>query len=313
MVLREMKTEEYLDLITASLDSSTLDRPDIVKLLNAFAEKNLPQVEIDCVLWIEEDSDDSLAWTFLGLCFLLRGDENEGTASLNKAVFLDKTNVLAMNLLGDYYCTNKDEKEGEAFFWWSLDVKEGQVFPNKRLYYQFMSRKEYEKALRVLESILHINQNDMSTWVKIESCFSKMEPIGFVEGFVSRLTHFFPEQPRAWYLKGSVLRGAGRLEEAESSVRRALEMKEDHALSWMLLGSILDDTGRLQECVDCYQKAVECEPRNMLAWMCLSLVHLRAGNEPDWEHAVDKAVAIDPKGARDLLEHLDDISKKKRG
>ncbi|TFH06437.1 MAG: hypothetical protein E4H14_10830, partial [Candidatus Thorarchaeota archaeon] len=210
MVLREIKTEEYLDLITASLDSSTLDRPDIVRLLNDFAEKNLQQIEIDCVLWINEDSDNSLAWTFLGLCLLLRGDEDEGTALLNRAVSLDKTNVFAMNLLGDYHCTNKDEKEGEAFFWWSLDVKEGQVFPNKRLYYQFMSRKEYEKALRVLESILHINQNDMSTWVKIESCFSKMEPVGFVEGFVSRLTHFFPEHPRAWYLKGSVLHGAGR-------------------------------------------------------------------------------------------------------
>jgi len=313
MVLREIKTEEYLDLITSSLDSSTLDRPDIVRLLNDFAEKNLQQIEIDCVLWINSDNEDSLAWTFLGLCFLLRGDEKEGTASLNRAVSLDKTNVLAMNLLGDYYCTNEDEEEGESFFWWSLDVKEGQVFPNVRLYYQFMSQKEYEKALRVLESILHINQNDMSTWVKIESCISKMEPVGFVEGFVSRLTHFFPEQPRAWYLKGSVLHGAGRFEEAESSVRKALEMKEDHALSWVLLGSILDDTGRLQECVDCYQKAVECEPKNMLAWMCLSMVHLKAGNEPDWEHAVDKAVAIDPKGAKELLEHLDDISKEKRG
>ncbi|MGY5853846.1 MAG: hypothetical protein RTU92_09790, partial [Candidatus Thorarchaeota archaeon] len=71
MVLREMKTEEYLDLITASLDSSTLDRPDIVRLLNDFAEKNLQQIEIDCVLWINEDSDNSLAWTFLGLCLLL--------------------------------------------------------------------------------------------------------------------------------------------------------------------------------------------------------------------------------------------------
>jgi len=313
MVLREMKTEEYLDLITASLHRSTLDKPYMVRLLNDFTDNNLQQLEIDCMLRIESDHDDSLAWTFLGLCLLLRGDETEGTASLHRAVALDKTNVLAMNLLGDYYSANEDVEEGEAFFWCSLDVKKDQVFPNKRLYYQFLSRKEYERALRVLESILRINQNDMSTWAKIESCFSKMEPVGFVEGFVSRLTHFFPEHPRAWYLQGSVLHGAGRLEEAESSVRRALEMEEDHALSWVLLGSILDDTGRLQECVDCYQKAVECEPGNMHAWMCLSLVHLKAGNEPDWEHAVDKAVAIDPKGAKELLEHLDDISKKKRG
>jgi len=313
MVLREMKTEEYIDLITASLDTSTLDRPDIVRLLNDFAEKNLPQIEIDCMLRINSDSDDSLAWTFLGLCFLLRGDEIEGTASLNRAISLDKTNVLAMNLLGDYYYANEDEKEGEAFFWLSLDVKKKQIFPIKGLYYQYMARKEYERALRLLELILHINQNGMSTWVKIESCLRKMEPVGFVEGFVSRLTHFFPEQQGAWYLMGKVLHGAGRLEEAESSIRKALEMKKNHALSWILLGSILDDTGRLQGCVDCYQKAVECEPKNMHAWMCLSLIHLKAGNEPEWQHAVDMAVSIDPKGARELLENLEDEGKEERG
>lgn len=296
----------YLDLITSSLDSKTLNHLDIQVLVNDFSDGNHAQVEIDCLLRINDDKTDSLAWSFLGLCLMLRADDLGAKATLTRAVTYDGKSILALNLLGDCLCSRGEEKEGEALYWDSLHLKEEQVHPRKRLYFQFVSRKEYEKALRVLEPVLRIHPDDSKTWTIIENCISKIEPEGFVEEFVTLLTGSYPMQYRGWYLQGDILHSIGREKEAEKAVRKALELKEKNVLSWALLANILVTQERYQEAVDCGKRVTEIRPRNMNAWFHLSLLYLKTGEDIEWKKAVDIAISIDPQAARELLDSLEE-------
>ncbi|MGY5860639.1 MAG: tetratricopeptide repeat protein [Candidatus Thorarchaeota archaeon] len=295
----------YRDLITSSLDSKTLNHPDIQVLVNDFSDGNHAQVEIDCLMRINDDKTDSLAWSFLGLCLMVRKDGLGATATLMKAVAHDDKSVLALNLLGDCLCNRGKEKEGEVLYWDSLHLREEQVHPRKRLYFQLVSRNEYEKALQVLEPVLIILPDDSYTWRNIKVCISKMEPEGFAEKFATLLTDSYPLQYRGWYLQGDIFHNIGREKDAEKAVRKALELKEDDVLSWALLANILVGQERYQEAVDCGKRVTEIRPRDMNAWFHLSLLYLKTGEDTEWRMAVDNAISIDPQAARELLDSLE--------
>jgi len=59
---------------------------------------------------------------------------------------------------------------------------------------------------------------------------------------------------------GIILQGQGKLEEAELSLRKAIELNPDFADAHYNLGIILSDLGKLQEAEFSYRKAIEIKP-----------------------------------------------------
>jgi len=59
---------------------------------------------------------------------------------------------------------------------------------------------------------------------------------------------------------GAILRGIGRLEAAELSVRKAIELNPNDAMAHSNLGNILRDLGKLQEAFDSYLKVIDINP-----------------------------------------------------
>ena len=59
---------------------------------------------------------------------------------------------------------------------------------------------------------------------------------------------------------GLILKNLGNLQEAESSTRKAIELKPNIAEAYSNLGSILKDLGKLQEAELSYRKAIELNP-----------------------------------------------------
>ena len=56
---------------------------------------------------------------------------------------------------------------------------------------------------------------------------------------------------------GVILRDLGRLQEAESSLRKAIELKPNYAEAYLNLGSILRDLGKLEQAETCFKKAIK--------------------------------------------------------
>ena len=62
----------------------------------------------------------------------------------------------------------------------------------------------------------------------------------------------FPRDAQSWYSLGTLLRSGDRLEEAESSLRRAISLNPGPTHFWDELARILMDMGRIEEAYQLY-------------------------------------------------------------
>lgn len=94
----------------------------------------------------------------------------------------------------------------------------------------------------------------------------------------------------AHYLLGLSLRKTGALEEAETSLRRALELQPSHVRARTNLARVLIDTGRPAEAIDSLSVAFENGSEGTDLWNVRGLAHLTLGEldaaAADFENAV---------------------------
>ncbi len=77
---------------------------------------------------------------------------------------------------------------------------------------------------------------------------------------------------------GNVLKDLGKLKEAELSIRKAIELHPQLAEAYVNLGSILRDLGQLKEAELSLRKAIEIRPNFPEAFHNLSFIELSKGN-----------------------------------
>jgi len=87
-----------------------------------------------------------------------------------------------------------------------------------------------------------------------------------------------PEFPEAAYQRGMVLVAMKRPGEAESSFRRAIELKENWSLPYSALGALLVRSNRDSEASPLLQQALKLDNRDNLALRLLADLRLRAGD-----------------------------------
>ncbi len=99
---------------------------------------------------------------------------------------------------------------------------------------------------------------------------NRIEVGGQVVGDERGLAHYYNN-------KGVDALGRGRLEEAESYLRRALQADPCMALAWINLGVAHNHAGQLAEAESCYRKALELNPEDLAAISNLAVVCERSG------------------------------------
>ena len=80
------------------------------------------------------------------------------------------------------------------------------------------------------------------------------------EASYRRVLEISPDYAEAHYNLGIILRDVGRLDEAEASYRHAIEIKPGYAEAHNNLGVTLHDVGRLGEAEEYYRRALELKP-----------------------------------------------------
>ena len=66
----------------------------------------------------------------------------------------------------------------------------------------------------------------------------------------------FPRDAQSWYSLGSLLRATGRVEEAESSLRRAISLNPGPTHFWEELARALMDLGRIEDAYQLYDGGI---------------------------------------------------------
>lgn len=105
-----------------------------------------------------------------------------------------------------------------------------------------------------------------------------------------RLALAHPERDAAdWFNLGFLLEAAGRIDEAEPALRRAIQMNPKLDRAWYGLALVLIRQHRLDEALQALQRNTELQPMSPYGWYQLARVH------------VDRD---EPEQARKIIRHL---------
>jgi len=115
-----------------------------------------------------------------------------------------------------------------------------------------------------------------------------------------------PGQVDAWRLLGVALSQEGRFEEAETALRRAVDLAPDFAFAWNNLGSLLTETGRAGEAVDTFRHALTLDPGEPQALFNLGNALASAGDQTEAAGAYRAVLQAQPRhpGALIGLGHV---------
>ena len=107
-----------------------------------------------------------------------------------------------------------------------------------------------------------------------------------------------PNFAEAHYNLGGILIDLGKLQDAEVSTRKAIELKPDYAEAYSNLGGILIDLGNLQEAELSTRKAIQINPDFAEAHYNLGIILIDLGKLQEAELYTRRAIDLDPKSAK---------------
>jgi tetratricopeptide (TPR) repeat protein len=98
----------------------------------------------------------------------------------------------------------------------------------------------------------------------------------------------------AWQIKGQVLFGQGRDEEALQAFDKSIQMNPKCAECWNEKGIVLIAANRLEEALTCFEVAIALEPSFSLVWNNKAEALYAMGRYDEAILACDKAINLDP-------------------
>ena len=103
-----------------------------------------------------------------------------------------------------------------------------------------------------------------------------------------------PDIAEAHYNLGIILSDLGKSQDAELSYRKAIEIKPDYPEAHYNLGVLLNDLGKLQDAELSYRKAIEIKPDYPEAHYNLGVIFKELGKLEEAELSYRKAIEIKP-------------------
>ena len=125
-------------------------------------------------------------------------------------------------------------------------------------------------------------------------CHAESDDFGQADLAFRRALEFAPNHPLLLVNYATMLRKAGRLEEALGAFRRAVETAPDFVKAWIELGLTALEAGRHQQALAALGRAVELQPDSALAWHALGNAHRADDEIQAAEGAFQRAVALAP-------------------
>jgi len=123
-----------------------------------------------------------------------------------------------------------------------------------------------------------------------------------------------PDYEKAHLNLGIILKQLGKLSEAETSTRKAIEINPDYEKAHLNLGEILKDLGKLEEAETSTRKAIQLNPKFADAHSNLGIILEQLGKLSEAELSYRKAIEINPDFAEahynlgNLLKELGKLS-----
>jgi len=109
-----------------------------------------------------------------------------------------------------------------------------------------------------------------------------------------RVAELMPADPEAHFNLGVVLKGAGLLDDAAASYRKAIALDSGYAEAHSNLGNVQQELGQFKEAVDSYSRAIKIKPDSAIAYNNLGTAFRDQGDLDAALASYRKAIKLNP-------------------
>ena len=159
---------------------------------------------------------------------------------------------------------------------------------------QFHSQGNIQEAAKYYQYCINQDFNDHRVFSNFAVILQGIGKLEEAELSTRKAIEIKPDLADAHYNLGIILKDLGKLQDAELSYSKAIEIKPDYAEAHYNLGNLLKDLGKLQDAELSYSKAIEIKPDYADAHYNLGIILKDLGKLQDAELSYSKAIEIKP-------------------
>ena len=152
---------------------------------------------------------------------------------------------------------------------------------------------DVEGAQAALEKGLELDQKSFEALLDLGIVYNLRGEFTRARELLQQATALAPEDPDPWLALGASAIMLKDIDLAESSLRRALGMRDDPKV-WMRLASVCKRKGNTKETATCLTKVLAAEPKNTAALKRLGLLAARSGKMEKAAECFSKLVELEP-------------------
>ena len=160
--------------------------------------------------------------------------------------------------------------------------------------FKFHLEGNIPEASRYYQYCISQNFNDHRVFFNYGIILKNVRKLKEAETSYRKAIEIKPDYAEAYSNLGNILRDLGNLQEAETSYRKAIEIKPDYEQAHFNLGNALKEIGKLQEAEISYRKAIEIKPSYAAANLNLGTILIELGKLDEAELSTRRAIEIKP-------------------
>ena len=169
-------------------------------------------------------------------------------------------------------------------------------------------RKDYERALKMVERALVIDRRNKQGWelkaaiyemigdideaIKIYKDLIAMYPENL--NYYEKYLKYRPDDYEILYKKGRFLYKKGDLNGAADTFENVIKINPNHKNAYLYLGAAYHKLDRLDSALRAFKKVINLDHRNKAAWFNLAVIYEKKKEYEDALDSIREAVRIDP-------------------
>ena len=160
--------------------------------------------------------------------------------------------------------------------------------------FRFHSQGNISEAAKYYQYFINQGFNDHRVLSNYGVIYKDLGKLQDAELSTRKAIELKPDYAEAHSNLGNILRDLGNLQDAELSTRNAIGLKPNYAEAHSNLGNILRDLGNLQDAELSTRKAIQLKPDYAEAYSNLGLILKDLGNLQEAEVSIRKAIELKP-------------------
>jgi len=295
----DLALEEY-DL--ALERNPNLARAHLNKGIVFLRKKEYDKAEEEFHHELKINPDEDKAYNNLSAVYRLQGLYDQAVGAAQKAVRLKSYYPEAYMNLGLAYQNEGNYEEAKEAL--SLGIKNIPLFLEANLLLGEILQEEgkWDSAMAEYQKILDQSSAKKNVIYDLETLFSKGDPYNLENLEIRAKAHFN---------LGTIYVQQGRIDLAESHLRRAISLKPDFAEAFANLGILYDSTRRSSKAITPLQKAISLDPQNAIYHYNLGLAYAKSNRLEEAREEFEQSLNIEPdfKEAQEKLFLADSLLK----